>query len=197
MLKLRAPSPAMGVALFALFVALSGVGVAASNLPNNSVGTAQIRNDSVTAAKIAHDSIPSVLIKNGSLTAADFAAGQIPAGPKGDKGDTGATGPQGLQGQKGDRGLAGPAGVMGTMAVAKAGVWVADDSAATVYVSVPAGKQATGATASWTLPNDPGVGYISIRPDISPAGHVEGYWATGYNHDSVHHHYFTLYVPYG
>ena len=199
MLKLRAPSPAMGVALFALFVALSGVGVAATNLtlPKNSVGTSQIKNDSVTAAKIAHNSISSVLVKNGSLMASDFAAGQIPAGPQGAKGDTGATGPQGPQGLQGPQGPQGPAGVMGTMAVAQGGVWVADDSAATVYVGVPAGKQATGATASWTFPNDPDLGYISIVPNITPAGHVEGYWATGYNHDSVHHHYFTLYVPYG
>jgi hypothetical protein len=84
MLRLRRPSPAMGVALLALFVALGGVSAAATNglLPNNSVGTSQIKNDSVTRAKIAHQSITGVLIKPGSLTASNFAAGQIPAGRK-------------------------------------------------------------------------------------------------------------------
>src|SRR6516164_8605857 len=69
MLRLRRPSPAMGVAMFALFVALGGASVAATNdfLPRNSVGTVQLRNDSVTRAKMAHQSITNLLIKPGSL----------------------------------------------------------------------------------------------------------------------------------
>src|SRR5690242_2603043 len=143
------PSPAMAVAAFALFVALGGVGVAATTyLPKNSVGTAQIQNDSVTRAKIAHQSITSVLIKPGSLMASDFAAGQIPAGPKG---DTGAVGPQGPKGATGPQG---PAGALGTMGVAQGGTWVAPGHAGSVTVYVPAGKQATGATASWSNPEN-------------------------------------------
>jgi hypothetical protein len=185
----------MGVALFALFIALGGVSVAATNdfLPKNSVGTQQIKNDSVTAAKIAHNSIASVLIKNGSLMAVDFAAGQIPAGPKG---DTGATGPQGVKGDTGATGPKGHAGVMGTMAVAQDGTWVAKGGSGSVQVNVPDGKQATGATASWTVPENPKLGYISVRPIITPAGHVSGYEAVGVNNDTTAH-YFTLYVPYG
>jgi hypothetical protein len=193
MLKLRAPSPATGVALVALFVALSGVGVAASTLPSNSVGTAQIKNDSVTAAKIAHNSIPSVLIRNGSLMAVDFAAGQIPAGPRGDKGDTGATG---LQGPQGVRGPTGPKGAIGTMGVAQGTAWAVKGGIGTVTVTVPDGKQATGATASWTVPGNPELGYISVRPMITPAGHVSGYQAVGVNNDTAPHS-FTLFVPYG
>lgn len=191
---LRRPSPAMGVAAFALFVALGGAGVAATNmLPANSVGTAQLQNNSVTRAKIAHQSITSVLIKPGGLMASDFASGQLPSGPKGDKGETGATGPQGPQGATGPQG---PAGVMGTMGVAEGGTWVAAGKAGAVTVFVPAGKQATGATASWTYPDNSKLGYISIRPFISPAGHVSGYEAVGVNNDATAH-YFTLYVPYG
>jgi hypothetical protein len=192
MLKLRAPSPAMGVALFALFIALSGVGVAAYTLPSNSVGTTQIKNDSVTAAKIAHNSIPSVLIKNGSLMAVDFAAGQIPAGPKGDRGDTG---PQGPKGDTGPQGPKGPAGVMGTMGVASWHAHASAHSFGYVTVNVPDSKQATGATASWDAANKD-LGYISVRPIITPAGHVSGYQARGYN-GTGDSHAFTLYVPYG
>jgi len=50
--RLRAPSPALVIALIALFVALGGTTYAATSLPANSVGTKQIRNKAVTAAKI-------------------------------------------------------------------------------------------------------------------------------------------------
>lgn len=191
MRKLR-PSPALAVAVFALFVALGGVGVAATNLvPKNSVGTAQIQNDSVTRAKIAHQSITSMLIKPGSLMASNFAAGQIPAGPKG---DTGATGSQGAKGDTGARGPTGPAGAIETMGVAQGGTWVAPGHAGSATVYVPSGKQATGATASWTVAGSK-LGYISVRPFITPSGHVNGYEAVGFNNDIVAH-YFTLYVPY-
>src|SRR5215831_16483751 len=50
--SLRAPSPALVISLIALFVALGGTTYAATSLPANSVGTAQIRNKAVTASKI-------------------------------------------------------------------------------------------------------------------------------------------------
>ena len=83
----RHPSPALVVACVALFVALAGTGVAAvvALVPNNSVGTAQLRNNAVVSAKV----------KDHSLAAKDFANGQLPAGPAGATGATGATGPIG------------------------------------------------------------------------------------------------------
>jgi hypothetical protein len=71
-------SPATALATIALFVALGGTSVAAVSLvvPRNSVGTAQLKNNAVVSAKI----------KNGSLRGADFAAGQLPAGPVGPAG---------------------------------------------------------------------------------------------------------------
>lgn len=83
----RRPSPALVVACVALFVALAGTGVAAvvALVPNNSVGTAQLRNNAVVSAKV----------KDHSLAANDFANGQLPAGPAGATGATGATGPIG------------------------------------------------------------------------------------------------------
>src|SRR3974390_395816 len=52
MRKRRAPGPALVISLIALFVALGGTTYAATSLPANSVGTAQIQNKAVTAAKI-------------------------------------------------------------------------------------------------------------------------------------------------
>ena len=59
--RLRGPSPALVIALIALFVALGGTSFAAINaLPKNSVGTKQLKKNAVTGVKI----------KNGAVTAA-------------------------------------------------------------------------------------------------------------------------------
>ena len=79
------------VAYLALFVALgSGTAMAATHLARNSVGTAQLKKNAVVSAKV----------RDGSLLAADFAAGQLPAGQPG---------PQGERGPRGERGEPGPA----------------------------------------------------------------------------------------
>lgn len=75
------PSPAMIVALVALFVAMTGVSYAALIAPN-SVGPKQLKKDSVRSPKV----------KDHSLRAVDFAEGQLPAGPQGPKGEQGAPG---------------------------------------------------------------------------------------------------------
>jgi hypothetical protein len=74
-----------------VFVALGGTGYAAVKLPRNSVGSRQIKANSVTSSKV----------KNGALLAADFKAGQLPAGAKGDKGDPGTNGTNGTNGANG------------------------------------------------------------------------------------------------
>jgi len=75
-------SPSLIVACLALFISLTGAGVAVvSALPRNSVGTAQLKANAVNSSKV----------KDGSLGAVDFASGQLPAGPTGPKGDAAAT----------------------------------------------------------------------------------------------------------
>jgi hypothetical protein len=78
--RVRRPSPAMCVALVALFVALGGTGYAAFSLPSDSVGTAQLRDGAVTKRKI-------------SARARRALHGM--RGPRGFKGATGPTGPVG------------------------------------------------------------------------------------------------------
>src|SRR3954468_24298582 len=85
--RLQRPSPAMVVALIALFVAMGGAGYAAFKLPKNSVGAKQIKRNAVNSSKVA----------DGSLLAGDFRAGQLPAGPQG------LQGLQGIQGLKAKR----------------------------------------------------------------------------------------------
>lgn len=100
MLRLRKPSPAMIVACISLFIGLSGVSTAAVVvLKKNSVLSKHIKNGQVKKADVAANAIDSSKVSDGSLLPADFAPGQLtagpqgPQGPKGDKGDTGAPGP--------------------------------------------------------------------------------------------------------
>ncbi len=133
----RLPTPAMLVACVALVVSLGGVSYAAGVLPKNSVGTAQLQKKAVTGAKV----------KNWSLTAADFKAGQLPAGPQGERGPQG---PAGLQGPTGDTGaagqpgLAGPAGISGYELVETAPTVVGPGAITALSASCPAGKKVLG-----------------------------------------------------
>ena len=105
----RRPSPAMVVACLALLVALGGTSVAAvEQVRRNSVGTAQLQFGAVTGPKIRNNAVTSAKVRNRSLLRADFAPGQLPAGP---------TGPQGPAGPTGAAGPAGPAGVIGSITV--------------------------------------------------------------------------------
>lgn len=192
MLRLRRPSPAMGVASIALFVALSGVGVAATNdfLPKNSVGTSQIQNNSVTRAKIAHQTITSVLIKPGSLMASDFATGQIPAGPKGDTGAAGPAGPAGATG------VQGPAGSLGTLTVHSSTVYIASHTYGSVErVAGSASRQAITVSTSWELGSTM-TGSISVWPILGSSDQPIGYAAGAYNADTVGH-WLTIHVAFG
>ena len=100
--SLKHPSPAMVVACLALGIALGGTSVAAvSQLGRNTVGTAQLKNAAVTNPKLRNSSVTSAKVANRSLLRADFAPGQIPAGPTGPPGPAGAAGPAGPPGVSG------------------------------------------------------------------------------------------------
>jgi len=85
-MRTRRPSPAMVVALIALFVALGGTSYSAITLGRNSVGTKQIKKGGVKRPDLARNAVTSTKVKNASLLAKDFRAGELPQGPKGDPG---------------------------------------------------------------------------------------------------------------
>jgi hypothetical protein len=128
----RLPSPARIVACAALVVALGGVSYAASVLPKNSVGTAQIQKKAITPSKLRKNAVGTAKVKNGSLLATDFKAGQLPAGPRGPKGDAGAAGAPGAP------------GISGYQFVQGANVSVAPGQFGVAYVDCPAGKKVLG-----------------------------------------------------
>lgn len=71
------PSPAMGVALLALFVALAGAGYAAFSVPANSVGTPQLKNAAVTAPKLADHAVTGPKLALHSVTGQDMTANSL------------------------------------------------------------------------------------------------------------------------
>jgi len=75
-LHLRRPSPAMIVAIFALFVALAGSSYAAVEIR---IGSAQIIDNSVQSRDIRDNDVQSRDIRDGSLLASDLAPGLLSA----------------------------------------------------------------------------------------------------------------------
>ena len=159
-------SPATVIAMIALMVALAGTGYAATSLPRNSVGSAQLQANAVTTSKV----------KNGSLLKVDFAANQIPrsacraAQAPGDLvGPAGAPGPPGAPGAKGPTGPAGPAGSVttkwalvgkdGNLVAGTAGVVVVQSSIGQYYVNF--GSSVTGHA-------------IEVTPAFRPADSIGG-----------------------
>ena len=151
----------MVVACLALLISLSGAAYAVSTaLPRNSVGPAQLKNNAVNSAKV----------RNGSLRAADFAPGQIPAGPAGPQGPQGPQGPPGASGQQ----LISGSGASNS------------SSPKSQQQDCPAGKRAlggggrlTGSTTNTFLstsrPTDAGTGWVASGQESS-AGNA-GSWA--------------------
>jgi hypothetical protein len=132
---LRRPSPALILAVIALFVALGGTSYAAITLPRNSVGTAQIKNRAVTQTKIAKKTLAALRGRRGAT------------GSRGPAGATGVAGPMGTQG------IQGPAGPVNLTYVTVEGTALASMSGA-ADATCPAGMVVTG---GGVLPESPGI----------------------------------------
>jgi hypothetical protein len=116
------------LALLALFVALGGTSVAATNalVPRNSVASPQVVNGSLLKADLAKKTIRELKGNRGprgpggpkgptGTQGQTGAASTVPGprGPIGPQGATGPTGPQGLPGQNGETGQSGAPGANG------------------------------------------------------------------------------------
>lgn len=145
----RRPSPALAVALLALFVALGGTGYAAIK---------------VTGRNVVNSSLTGADIRNGSLSIADLSDGTVktligepgPAGPAGVTGAQGAPGPQGAQGATGQRG---PSGFTGTSFNSGPSLNLDANEYGSVYADCEPGQIATGGGVVWDSLD--GLQYIS------------------------------------
>jgi hypothetical protein len=169
-MKIRVPSPAMIVALIALFAALTGSAVAGALITG-----AQIQNASVTGLDVRRATLTGLHVKDHTLTPADF-KGQLPAGPRG---PAGPAGEQGVPGAKGDPGLPGTPGVAGVEIVQDTST-SSSSSSRSATVTCPAGKrligggaELVGATGSLALdesyPNTT-VTWIARAYEVVPTG---------------------------
>ena len=91
-LRAQAQSPAVWIALLALFVALGGTGYAAVKIGKNSIGTKQLKRGAVKTPDIAANAVTGAKVKRGSLASSDFKASSLPRGPQGLRGPAGAAG---------------------------------------------------------------------------------------------------------
>ena len=107
-MRIRTPSPAMVIALIALFVATSGTAFAAVMITG-----ANVKNESLTGLDILNGSLTTKEIRDGSLRPVDFVGKKFPQGPQGPAGPQGPVGPQGPQGPQGPGGPSGPKGNQG------------------------------------------------------------------------------------
>ena len=81
-LKSARPSPALIVALVALFISIGGVGYAAAT-----IGSAQIKNNSIRGKDIRNSTITGKDVKNNSLSGADILEsklGKVPSASSAD-----------------------------------------------------------------------------------------------------------------
>jgi len=182
----------MVVACIALLVALGGTSVAAvSQLARNSVGPAQLQFAAVTSPKIRTNAVNSSKVANRSLLRADFAPGQLPAGP---------TGPQGPAGPAGPAGAAGPAGVIGAITVRTAAVSVVDGAVDGTFNTGRVERRCDGterAISAGTSWGDDGVDLklvtAEVEPLLNPQNQVNGFVAVGGN-DTGESSNFTVHV---
>ena len=190
---LHRPSPAMIVACIALLLALGGTSVAAvSQLGRNTVGTPQLQFGAVTNPKLRNNAVTSTKVRNRSLLRADFAPGQLPAGP---------TGPQGPAGPAGPAGAAGPPGVIGAITVRNQSVsipgGIGENAAVNTarVVSLCSGtERAISGGTSWSDDNADLELYTSeLEPQLNAQSQVVGFGAVGAN-DSGQASTFTVHA---
>jgi hypothetical protein len=79
MIRRLRPSPAMGVALLALLMAVGGTSYAAVKLPAKSVGTPQLKNKAVTTPKLKNGAVTGAKLQPGTVGGAALAGGSVTA----------------------------------------------------------------------------------------------------------------------
>jgi hypothetical protein len=150
------------VSTICLVVVLSGTAYAATTLPTNSVGSAQLKANAVISNKV----------RDGALLLKDFKAGQLLAGPRG---STGATGAPGAQGPPGGFDLAKISYVTGpTFAVppTTTGLIVGNDT------PCPTGNKAIG--GGYLIFSADTVRVVSSEPSGTGSG-----WSVGFTNNSA------------
>jgi hypothetical protein len=171
-----------GASLVLVVLAFTPVGSAVHNavIPSNaSVGAAQLKNGAVIRTKLGKNAVASPQVANGSLVAADFKAGQLPAGPAGPTGPAGPAGATGAAGAAGNNSLVGFANITAAGAVRSfggqgtTGVTVAKIGTGTYDVTFagtfPAGTTSRDRLSTFATVDTGNFDVASTSLDTSPA----------------------------
>jgi hypothetical protein len=157
--RLRRPSPALVIALVALFVVLGGTATAASLINGK-----RIKPGTITAKQIKKSTITSDRIKNGTLTRSDLSSATVNAL----RGATGPAGPAGPAGPQGAAGPQGPAGIVAAQSTQVTSVNLPANATTTVAsLPVPAGKYAVQVALSRFQIGDDIVGCEAMAGAVS------------------------------
>jgi hypothetical protein len=150
------------MATIAVFIALGGVGYAATRLPKNSVGTKQIRRAAVTPAKLNKAAKSTLQGPAGPEGPRGAAGQQGPRGPQGAAGEKGTPGRPGEKGEKGDQGRPGEKGERGP---------AGDPGSARAWANVePDGKLAAAKGFSSAVWREADEDYcVHLQPDLNTA----------------------------
>jgi hypothetical protein len=89
--RLSRPSPALVVAIIALFVAMGGSAYAGFSVPRNSVGSKQLKKNAVTNKKIAGSAVTGAKIANGTITGAKINLSTLGTVPSANTANTAAS----------------------------------------------------------------------------------------------------------
>ena len=116
----RRPSPAILIAMLALFVAFAESSFAepVRSAATQLISGKQLKTNAVGSRHIRDRAIGTTEVRDGSLRSLDFGAGQLPQGPRGDAGPAGSAGPAGPAGPQGPAGETGPVGPSGVISSA-------------------------------------------------------------------------------
>lgn len=136
-----------GIAVLALFLALTGTSYAAVKVTG-----ASVRDGSLTGRDVRDRSLTGRDVRDGSLRAADFARSDRPVGRPGPAGPQGPAGAAGATGAQGPAGPAGPAGSGEARFERAANVSLGTALTRVQGIVVPAGRYVV--TTTGTLDND-------------------------------------------
>jgi hypothetical protein len=144
------------ISTLCLFLLIAGgTAFAATQLAKNSVGTKQLQRNAVTGAKV----------KDGSLNAADFRAGELPAGQRG---AAGPVGQPGSTGSTGAQGVPGPAGPL--LDVLPSGRTLTGVYEVSAYATGPGQGISGGISFQIPLPEDPDPYFVYAGPSANCPG---------------------------
>lgn len=185
MLRTLRPSPAMGVALLSLVLAVGGTSYAAVKLPAKSVGTPQLKNNAVTAPKLKNGSVTGAKLRAGSVDGKALAGGAVNANQVAGDSLTGAQINEGTLGTVPSASSASSAGIQSLTYTTGSGS-LGPDTGATLHGDCPAGLRPI---SGGLRVDDPSTMFII---DGFPQGN--GWTGNVANMDNSNAHGFTGYV---